>query len=241
METDNPETVNRDAGLGVLAIIPARGGSKGVPRKNIRPLAGIPLIAHTIMQARQAQTVQRVIVSTDDAEIGTTAEQYGAEVIWRPGEISGDTASSESALLHVLEHVWAIEQHDPDLVVFLQCTSPIRRLDDIDNAVMMLRQSRADSLLSVVRTHAFLWGIADNKPHPLNYDYRSRPRRQERSPEFIENGSIYVFRPWVLRQHANRLGGTIVLYEMEADSAIDIDAERDFELCEWLLAHGNQG
>lgn len=122
----------------ILTIIPARGGSKGIPRKNARPLAGKPLIAHTIEHAWQARSVSRVVVSTDYPEIAAVAQRYGAKVVWRPAEISGDTATSESALLHVLNYLRDREGYEPDLVVSLQATSPLRQPDDIQNTIETL-------------------------------------------------------------------------------------------------------
>lgn len=219
-----------------LAIIPARGGSKGIPRKNVRPLAGKPLIAHTIEHARQAHSVSRVVVSTDDPEIATVSQHYGAQVVWRPAEASGDTASSESALLHALDFLEQTEGYQPDLVVFLQCTSPIRRPKDIDQAVQTLLDEDADSLLSVVPFHLFIWRLVDGQGQSVDYDYHRRPRRQNRQPEYMENGSIYVFKPWVLRQFDNRLGGKIALYVMDSWSSVDINTLRDLELCEWIAS-----
>jgi YrbI family 3-deoxy-D-manno-octulosonate 8-phosphate phosphatase len=219
----------------VLAIIPARGGSTGIPRKNLQPLAGKPLIAHTVEAAVGAKAVGRVIVSTDDTEIAEAARRYSAGVVARPPEISGDTASSESALLHALDLLKNTEGYEPDLVVFLQCTSPIRWPDDIDNAVQALLDSEADSLLSVSPSHRFLWRVEDNEVQSANFDYQHRPRRQERSPEYVENGSIYVFKPWVLREFNNRLGGKIALYEMDYWSSFEIDTLEDLALCEWIM------
>ena len=225
----------------VLAIIPARSGSKGIPGKNLRPLAGKPLVVHTIEHARAATRVNRVVVSTDGAEIAEAARRAGAEVVDRPAEIAGDTASSESALRHVLDFLAERERYSPDVVVFLQCTSPIRRPDDVDGAIRKLVESGADSLLSVVRTHRFLWREVDGRAEAVNYDPDHRPRRQDRPPEYQENGSIYVFKPWVLAERDNRLGGKIALYEMDARSAVDIDDPEDFALCEHLLATGTGG
>lgn len=218
-----------------LAIIPARGGSKGIPRKNLQPLAGKPLITHTIEAALGARCVKRVIVSTDDTEIANVARRCGAHVITRPQEISGDTASSESALLHTLDYLKSTEGYEPELVVFLQCTSPIRRPDDIGNAIHTLLNSNADSLLSVSPSHRFLWRVEDGEVRSVNYDYSSRPHRQERPLELVENGSIYVFKPWVLRQFNNRLGGRIALYEMDYWSVFEVDTLEDLALCEWIL------
>jgi N-acylneuraminate cytidylyltransferase len=218
-----------------LSIIPARGGSKGVPRKNIRSLAGKPLLAHTIEQALASKVVTQVVVSTDDPEIGSVAQDYGADVIWRPAELATDAATSESALLHTLNRLNQSGTLDPDLVVFLQATSPVRTADDIDQAVNALLDAGADSLLSVTASHRFLWRKESSGWNSLNYDYHSRPRRQDQPPECFENGSIYVFKPWVLRQFNNRLGGEIAIYEMDYWSSFEIDTEEDFALCEWIL------
>ncbi|HAM70151.1 MAG TPA: acylneuraminate cytidylyltransferase, partial [Verrucomicrobiales bacterium] len=130
-----------------LAIIPARGGSKGIPGKNIRPVAGKPLVAWSIEHARQAPSISRVVVSTDDDAIAEVSRAHGAEVIRRPAAISGDTASSESALVHALEHLKETEAYDPELVVFLQATSPMRRAGEVQAAIDTLRREGADSLL----------------------------------------------------------------------------------------------
>jgi N-acylneuraminate cytidylyltransferase len=220
----------------VLAIIPARGGSKGIPGKNLRSLNGKPLLVHTIEQARQTLRITRIVVSTDDPQISAIAREHGAEVVWRPADISGDHASSEAALVHALDFLVDSEDYKPDLVVFLQATSPIRRLDDIDRAVTTLINQEADSLVSVVPVVAWLWRIVDGVPQSFNYDYRQRLRRQDRPPEYSENGSIYIFKPWVLRQLNNRLGGKIALYEMNEWSNIDIETMADFELAEWALS-----
>lgn len=220
----------------IVALVPARGGSKGVPGKNVRPVGGRPLLVHTVEQARATPGIDRVYISTDDALIAATAKESGAGVIARPAVISGDESVSELALAHALDYLQASEGYVPDLVVFLQCTSPIRQMDDIQNAVKTLREQDADSLVSVVASHAFLWKRGPDGGIPLNYDPRHRPRRQDREPEFRENGSIYVFKPWVLREFGSRLGGKIALYEMDEWSGVDIDSAGDFDLCEWLLA-----
>jgi N-acylneuraminate cytidylyltransferase len=198
-------------------------------------LAGKPLLAHTIEQARASKVVTKVVVSTDDSEIGSVAQDYGADVIWRPAELATDTATSESALLHTLDQLNQEGTPDPDLVVFLQATSPVRAASDIDQAVDALLDAGADSLLSVTASHRFLWRKESSGWNSLNYDYHSRPRRQDRPREYAENGSIYVFKPWVLRQFNNRLGGKIAIYEMDYWSSFEIDTEEDFALCEWIL------
>ncbi|WP_323291768.1 acylneuraminate cytidylyltransferase family protein [Crocosphaera sp. XPORK-15E] len=221
-----------------VAIIPARGGSKGVPRKNIRPLADKPLIAHSILDAQEAQWVDHVYVSTDNEEIAAISATYGANIIPRPPELANDTASSESALIHSLQH---LENQGiiPELIVFLQCTSPIRTGLEIDQAIAKLKQEQADSLLSVSPSHRFLWEEVDGVAQSINYDYRHRPRRQDMNPQYVENGSIYIFKPWILKETGNRLGGKISLFVMSEMAALEIDSVDDFEMIDFLMSHSN--
>lgn len=220
----------------VLAVIPARGGSKSIPCKNIEPIAGKALLAYSIEQAQQTPSITRVVVSTDDADIADVARKWGAEVIWRPAEISGDIATSESALLHALDHLRDTEGYEPDLVVFLQATSPLRRPSDIQNAVEALQDRQADSIFSAYSLQGFIWRNRDGEFTSLNYDYRDRPRRQDAPQDFVENGSIYVFKPWVLRQLNNRLGGKIAVYRMHVLDSFQIDEPIDLKWVEQLLA-----
>lgn len=221
----------------VWALIPARGGSKGIPGKNIRPFAGRPLLAHSIDAAQSAPAVQRVFVSTDDADIASVAASCGAEVIWRPAEISGDTASSESALLHALDSLRDQEGAEPDLVVFLQATSPLRRPGDVQRAVEVLVAEDADSLFSACRASGFAWRLKGRDVQPMNYDPTHRPRRQELTESVVlENGSIYVFKPSVLRGSGSRLGGTIAMYLMDALDSFEIDEPEDWLLLERLAS-----
>lgn len=176
----------------VVAIIPARGGSKGILRKNMIQLCGKPLIAWSIEAAKAAKSVHRIVVSTDDTEISAIAQEYGAEVVLRPAEISGDEAASETALLHVLNHLRETEGYKPDLVVFLQATSPCRKAGTIDDLVENLKKSQADSCFSTCTEHfTGRWRISDDGiPHPVNFELSNRPRRQDYPIEYLENGSI---------------------------------------------------
>jgi YrbI family 3-deoxy-D-manno-octulosonate 8-phosphate phosphatase len=224
----------------ILAIIPARGGSKGVPGKNIKPLAGIPLLAHTIIHARNSSSVNRIVVSTDDEKIAETAGKWDAEVIVRPQEISGDTASSESALVHVLETLKERDNYVPDLIVFLQATSAIRSENDIENALKKLEEEKADSLLSVSPMHGFLWRDDGKGFSSFSYDHKNRPRRQDAPKDLIENGSFYIFKPEILLETGNRLGGKITYYEQGLFESFQIDETQDFELVEALLQRINR-
>lgn len=217
-----------------IAIIPARGGSKGIPHKNIRPLLGIPLIAHSIKDAQEAQLVDQVYVSTDDQKIAEISESYGAKIIYRPPELANDTASSESALLHALVQL-ENEKINPELIVFLQCTSPIRTGEDIDNAIIKLKKENADSLLSVSPCHRFLWEEVDGMARSINYDYKNRSRRQDMNPQYVENGSIYVFQSRIIKDLGNRLGGKISLFVMSEEASLEIDSLKDWKMVEFFF------
>jgi YrbI family 3-deoxy-D-manno-octulosonate 8-phosphate phosphatase len=219
-----------------VAIIPARGGSRGIPRKNVVPVAGKPLLAYTIEHARATIAIDRVVVSTDDADIAAVAERYGAEVIRRPAEISGDRASSEAALLHALDELDAREGYRPDLVVMLQATSPLRRPHDVQRAIETLIAEDADSLFSACTVHGFLWHREGQDLSSIGYDYRDRRMRQDGPEDLLENGSIYVTRHNLLRVTRNRLGGRIAVYHMDPLDSFQVDEPSDLVLMERLLA-----
>jgi N-acylneuraminate cytidylyltransferase len=220
----------------VVAIIPARGGSKGIPLKNIQLVGGKPLLAHTIEDARRSRVITRVVVSTDHAGIAAVAREHGVEVIWRPPDISDDAADSESALLHSLDYLKHTEGYEPHLVVFLQATSPLRAPEDIDQAIAQFDREGADSLFSSCAVHGFVWRQEAERLSSFTYDYRHRRRRQDAPRDLIENGSIYLFKPWVLREHNNRLGGKIATYAMDPINSFQVDQQRDLKLMEQLLS-----
>lgn len=218
-----------------VAIIPARGGSKGLPGKNIRPIAGKPLIAWSIQQALDASCVDEVYVSTDDPDIANVSEQAGAQVIRRPSELAGDTATSETAIAHAISTLEK-EGQPVDQIIFLQCTSPIRRPNDIDDAFDHYSEQAADSLLSVSKSHRFFWRKnREGWGESINYDYRHRPRRQDMEQSYVENGSIYIFSRQHFKRCQNRLGGHVVFHIMPEDSAYEIDSETDFQIVELLM------
>jgi CMP-N-acetylneuraminic acid synthetase len=218
-----------------LAIIPARGGSKGVPRKNIRLLSGRPLIGWTIEAAREAQQVSRVVVSTDDEDIARVSKQFGAEVVQRPIDISGDTASSESALLHTLNHLRETEGYQPDLTAFLQCTSPFTASADIDATILTLREQRADSAFSASRFFHYIWRMDEPGASGINHDKKIRQRRQDRAPEYLENGAIYVMETTGFLEAKHRFFGKTVIHEMDARRSLEIDDLDDFAMAEAVL------
>ena len=226
----------RDDSQKILAVIPARGGSKGIPSKNLRLVAGVPLVVHAIRAARSAKRVNRVVVSTDDSAIAAAARAEGAEVVRRPAEISGDTASSESALLHALKRLAAREGYRPDLLVFLQCTSPLTLPEDVDAAVATLQRQKADSAFTATPFHGFVWkNIPDGNAVGVNHDKISRPRRQDRELEYLENGAVYVMKtdPFLAAKH--RFFGKTVIVPMPLDRALDIDEPADLARADEIL------
>ena len=163
------------------------------------------------------------------------AQQYGAEVVWRPAEISGDTASSESALLHTLEHLRQSEAYEPDVLVFLQCTSPLTLAEDIDGTVQALLDQGADSALATIPFHYFLWRQADGDAVGINHDKRSRPLRQERQPQYLESGAVYAMRADGFLGARHRFFGKTALYVMPAERRLEIDDPVDFQVAEVLV------
>lgn len=218
-----------------LAVIAARGGSKGIPHKNLLDLCGKPLIAWTVEQARAARGVDVVAVSSDSDDILAAAEAAGAVGVRRPDDISGDLASSESAWLHALDAVDA-RMGRFDRVVALQATSPIRESVDIERALETFDREHLDSLLSVCEVEDYFnWRIGANGPEPINYDYRNRRMRQQIEKRYLENGSFYVLIPSLLREQSNRLGGKIGFHVMERHKMFQIDRPEDVKLCAAIM------
>ena len=218
----------------VTAIIPARAGSKGIHNKNIIDFCGKPLIAWSIEQALHSKYVEDVYVSTDGEEIAEISKKHGAEIIWRPDELASDIASSESAVLHAVEEVKKL--HEVKTVLFLQATSPIRLNTDIDGAITVFFDGSYDSLFSMsVLEDYCIWRKNEKGLQSFTYDYQNRGRRQDRDPLFLENGSIYIFKPEILKQCNNRLGGKIGMYEMPLDRSYEIDSMDDAEICSYFM------
>lgn len=219
----------------ILAIIPARGGSKGIPRKNVRLLAGKPLISYTIEASLRSRYINRTIVSTEDNEIASISKELGTEIIHRPEILASDTASTESVIEHVLEYLHEKENYYPDILVLLQPTSPLRNTRHIDEALDVIIHGKYDSLLSVCLSYTFIWKKKRDCAFPINYDFKHRPRRQDKENEYKENGAIYITTFDSFMNHKNRLWGKIGLYVMPEEYSIEIDTDLDFWLCEQII------
>lgn len=223
--------------LTIHAIIPARAGSKGIKNKNMSILCGKTLLAHTIEHANDAKWIDQTWVSSDARRILNEATQNNAYSIQRPSFLAKDGTPTEPVITHWLGRLKDNQFSYPDYVVLLQCTSPIRRSSDIDAAIYELWKNEHDSLFSANKYHGFIWSKDPNgNLQSLNYNYWDRPRRQDKSTDWYENGSIYVFKPWVVDEDGSRLGFNIGLYEMTLPGSwIQIDQPVDLKLAEFYL------
>ena len=219
----------------IVAIIPARGGSKGIPRKNIMPLNGKPLICYTIEEARKSSFIDRVVVTTDDQEIAGISKKAGAEVIIRPQALAQDESPVIDAIFHTLENM---NGEKPDIIVLLQATSPLREVKDIDSAIQLFRGEPCDSLMSVCGAeHSPYWyfNIKNGLLIPLFDERFLKIRRQELPPAYRPNGAIYIISPEILRTNKSFYCNRTLAYVMTAKSSIDIDEEIDFQIAEQLM------
>jgi N-acylneuraminate cytidylyltransferase len=206
-----------------VAIIPARGGSKQVPRKNLQRVGGVPLIERAVRAAATASGIDLVVVSTDDDEIAAVATAAGARIVRRPAELSGDTATSESAILHALDDLEANGDR-VGVVAFVQATSPFIPSDALAAAVSEVQADRADSVFSAHETYGFLWREGeDGTAVAINHDAAHRPRRQDREPHHLETGAFYVFRAAGFRESRHRFFGRTRIARVPEWTAIEID------------------
>jgi len=223
-----------------LAVITARGDSKGIPQKNTRMLLDKPLIAYTIQAALQSRTLNKVIVSTDDETIANVSKQYGAEVPFlRPQHLATDTATTLSVLQHAVKYLTDKENYPADIIVCLQPTSPLRSAEDIDRAVTLCMSSGADSVVSLCQAeHHPYWmkKVIEGRVYPLmEVDDDKYPRRQDLPPVYQLNGAIYVTRRKVLLEEERVLGENTLAYIMPQERSIDIDTPIDFKIAELIL------
>ena len=229
----------------VLAIIPVRGGSKGVPRKNIKLLDGRPLIYYTIREAKKSRCVDRVVVSTEDNEIKKTAIELGAEVIDRPIELAQDTSTTPETLIHSINFLKEKEGYVPDTVVLLQATTPLRKVKDIDAAIELFLNKNPDSVVSVCEAPGKMnphWvrKIEEGQLKPYLKEDEENPHlmRQELPKVYWRNGMIYIVKTEVLLKTKNLYGSVCLPYVMDTKFRINIDEPMDFILIETLIDRG---
>ncbi|MBB1257944.1 cytidylyltransferase domain-containing protein [Streptomyces alkaliterrae] len=225
----------------VLAVIPARGGSKGVPAKNLAPVGGVPLVARAVRECLAARHVTAVVVSTDDDGIAEAARTAGAEVVERPTVLSGDTATSESAVLHAMDVYEARYETEVDVVLLVQCTSPFLTADEIGRVAGAVAEDGADSALTVAPFHGFLWRTGDgggdfevngdiaggSGAHGVNHDKAHRPRRQDRPQDLLETGAAYAMAAPGFRAAGHRFFGRTDLITTDPARVLEVDDPHD--------------
>ena len=217
----------------VVAIILARGGSKGIPRKNVLNFVGHPLVAWSVMQAKKTKEIDEVYVSSDSDEILEIAQSYGAKVIKRPDEYAGDTAKSEEAILHALKVLGS----DQEIIIMLEPTAPLRKPNDLGNAVKLFRKKGWDSCFSGATLQDFLIWKRDNNGEltSVNYDYKNQGPRQMREPDYVENGAIYMFKPEIMLKNKNRFGGNIGIFPNDFWQSFELDEPEEWNFVELVF------
>jgi N-acylneuraminate cytidylyltransferase len=222
-----------------VAFIPVRGGSKSIPLKNIREIAGKPLVYWTAKAACECQYIDKVYIATDSDRIREIAGGFGfvkLEVIGRSPESASDTASTESAMLEFAN------QYEFDNIVLIQATSPLLTAEDLDGGFELFHSPNTDSVFSAVRQKRFHWRVdAKGYAFPTNYDPYHRPRRQEFDGSLVENGAFYITGRKQFLDSQNRISGHIRVYEMNEDSYFEIDESSDWIITEDLLKFRNAG
>jgi N-acylneuraminate cytidylyltransferase len=220
-----------------VAIILARGGSKGIPHKNIVDFCGKPLLQWTIDQLKNSKFISSIWVSSDDLEILRLARHFGVETIFRSKDISGDKATSESGWLHAINFIEEETGKSPDLVVAPQVTSPIRESKDFDEAITKFYSKKLDSMFSVCDAEDLcLWCFKNGDYFSDSYDMTNpNRRRQDFEKRYIENGSFYLFTPKVLRKFGVRFGIKRGMHVMDHWKSFEIDDPEDLIFCEVVM------
>jgi N-acylneuraminate cytidylyltransferase len=214
-----------------VAFIPVRGGSQSIPLKNIKPLAGKPLLYWSLDAADKSRSIDEIVVATDHPEIAKAAKNFKSEKIkiyQRDAKNAENTSSTESVMLEYLSKAGL---QSSDMFVLIQATNPFLTANDLDKGFQHLKDSQSDSLLSAVRTKRFFWS-EDGKP--FNYDFKNRPRRQDFAGMMMENGAFYISSVGNIVTHKNRLSGKICVHEMDEVSGFEIDEPADWIICEGL-------
>ena len=224
----------------VVCVIPARGGSKGLPGKNIKMFCGKPLIAHTIEQAKQSRYIDRVIVSTEDEAIAQISLEYGAEVPFiRPMELAGDSVATVDVLLHAIQLVGIQDQYLFDILVLLHTTTPMRSVEDIDNSIALLVEEKADNIFSVTEAHRnpYFNMVEINKDGYATLAKQGNFTTRQAAPLIYDmNSSIYVWWKELLKEKKKIFLDKTKIYVMPKERSIDIDDNMDFKIAEMMMA-----
>ena len=215
----------------ILAVIPARGGSKGIPKKNIRLMYGKPLISYSINNAKNSHYITDVFVTTDSDEIAEVAEEYGAEVIKRDESLSSDLVTLDPVIYHAKNCAEKIKNKKYDVVVTLQPTSPLLKVATLDNAIEYFIKGNFDTVISVINKPHLSWGEKENKIVPL---YKERKNRQELPPQYFETGAFLIAKSDAVKNNT-RIGENVSVFEVPEEESIDIDDKNDWLLTENIM------
>lgn len=223
----------------ILAIIPARGGSKGIPRKNIKELNGKPLIAYTIEEAKKSKFIDSIVVSTEDQEIAEVSKKFGANIPYmRPLELAQDDTPTIDCIIHMLNWLKENKNYIPDYVCLLQCTSPLRTFEDIDGTIEKMISTGMDGAVSICEAEVNPYWTNIFEGDKLKYfikEGKHITRRQDLPKVYSLNGSVYVIKTNVLLDKKTFEIENITGYIMNSKNSIDIDNEIDFKLAELLI------
>lgn len=217
----------------VLCVIPARGGSKGIPRKNLRPLAGKPMIYYSIAAALGASSISRVVVTTDDDEIELFSSRFGAQIVKRPPSLGEDMVTLDPVIEHTVQEAEMRWKEKYDIILTIQPTSPLVLPSDINAVIDVFRDESVDTVLSVVDDRHLCWAIKNNQAFPV---YKERVNRQQLPSNYRETGAIIACTRSQLEK-GTRVGSKTAVYEMPVDRSFDIDSVTDLYLCEAMLKY----
>jgi CMP-N-acetylneuraminic acid synthetase len=218
----------------IVAIIPARKNSKGVKKKNLIKLNGVPLISYSINCAKKSKLIDKVFVSTDGEDIGLVSKKYGAEVIKRPKKLSNDVIMPDHAVVHAIDYIQKLMEYNFDYVVFLQPTTPLRKLSEIDDAIKYCISNKLDTVFSSTDYLPFLWRNTKNSIYPLSFNPYKRKRRHEIN-DVNETGSFYIAKKESFKKYKDRFGKKVANYNADFLSIFEIDTISDYNFIQELL------
>jgi len=224
--------------INIIAIIPARGGSKGVPRKNIKLVGGKPLIFYSISEAKKSKYISRIIVSTEDVQIAKISKSFGAEVVKRPKNLSRDNSPTVLAIKHVIDFLEKKEKYDVDVVVLLQPTSPFRTSKDIDSCIKKFKKENFDSIVSIsepAESPYWMYSLKKDQLIPLLKINKKHHRRQDLSKIYQLNGAVYVTSRNRIMKKNTILGDKMGGYVMPVERSLDIDNKFEFKIANLLM------